>query len=197
MAWKDGSGSQAVFLFPLYDLVDGVGVCNRDGELHNPRHSIRRTSGLPVVSNFAVIDISSRNPVEMDAKEIMDAAGELSLAQQKQVANWLIWHIDKVEHREAAQDRYKTIIAVAEGVTNMRNDPDHKDNESVFVRTLAVWRMVEEGYSKMDIARAMGKNHATVLYLNKIHKAAQELPNAYKAYLHSFNKLKLALNDDR
>lgn len=133
----------------------------------------------------------------MDAKEVIEAAGGLTLAQQKQVANWLIWHIDKVEHREAAEDRYKTIVAVCESVTNMRNDPDHKDNDSVFIRTLAVWRMVEEGYTKMDIARAMGKNHATVLYLYKIHKAAEELPNAYKAYLHSFNKLKLALNDDR
>jgi len=197
MAWKDGATSQAVFLFTLYGLVDGVGVCNRDGELHNPRHSIRRTSGLPVVSDFAVIDISSRNLVEMDAKEIIGVCGNLSIAQQKQVANWLIWHIDKIEHREAAQERYNTIVKAVEGVTNMHNDPARKDNESVFVRTLTAWRMADEGYTQMEIAGAMGKDHSTIAYINGIRRAAKQLPNAYRMHLNSFNKLKLALNDDR
>ena len=190
-------GSETLFLFPLLRLVDGDSVCNRHRKLHYPRHRIRRASGLPVVSDFTVIDIYPRNPVEMDAKELIDAAGQLTLPQQKQVANWLIWHIDKIEHREAAEERYKTIVKTVEEVTNMRNDPKRKDNDSVFVRTLTVWRMIEEGYTQTDIAGAMGKDHSTVAYINGIRKTAKLIPAAYRAHLYSYDKLKLALNDDR
>lgn len=133
----------------------------------------------------------------MDAKEIVDAVWQMSLSQQKYVANLLIWHIDKIEHRQAADERYNTIIAVAEQVTNMHNNPRRKDGDSVFVRTLTAWRMMDEGYSQKDIAGAMGKDRSTVAYIGGIRKAAKELPNAYRAHILSFNKLKLALNDDR
>lgn len=133
----------------------------------------------------------------MDAKEIIDSVHNLTLSQQKYVAKWLIWHIDKVEHREAADERYKAIIAVAEEVTNMRNDPKRKDNDSVFVRTLTAWRMMDEGYTQKDIASAMKKDHSTVAYISSIRKAAKQLPNAYRAYLYSFDKLQNALKNDR
>lgn len=130
----------------------------------------------------------------MDAKELIESAKRLPLGQQKFVANWLVWNIDKVEHRANAIDRYADIVRVTEDVTNMHNDPKRKDSDSVFVRTLAVWRMIEEGYSKTDIARAMGRDHSTVVYINHIFKAAKSLPNAYKAHLYCYDKLNKELN---
>ena len=132
----------------------------------------------------------------MDAKEIIDAAWRLPLGQQKQIANWLIWNIDRTEHRAEASERYADILHTAERVTGKRDDPGRRDGDSVFVRTLAAWRMIEEGYTKMDIARAMGKNHSTIVYIDKQRKAAKELPNAFPAHLSSYNKLNLALNDN-
>ena len=131
----------------------------------------------------------------MDAREIIEATRQLPLGQQKQIANSIVWNIDKIEHRMDAAERYAVILQTAEAVTNMRNDPTRKDSDSVFVRTLTVWRMIEEGYSKMDVSRASGKNHATIVYLDKIRKAAREIPAAYKAHLNMYNKLIIALNN--
>lgn len=133
----------------------------------------------------------------MDAKEIIAAVTALSMSQQKYVAKWLIWNIDRIEHLQSASERWKAVVAAAEDVTNMVNNPARKDGDSCFVRTLAVWRMVDEGYTRTQIARAMGKDHSTVTHICTIRKDAVKLPNAYRAYLHSFDKLKLALNDDR
>ena len=69
--------------------------------------------------------------------------------------------------------------------------------DSVFVRTLTAWRMMDEGYTQKDIASAMKKDHSTVAYISSIRKAAKQLPNAYRAYLYSFDKLQNALKNDR
>ena len=131
----------------------------------------------------------------MDAKEIIDATRKMPLGQQKFIANWIVWNIDKMEHRQSAVDRCAAIMAVAEQVTNMVNDPSKKDNDSVFVRTLTVWRMIEEGYTKMDISRAIGRDHSTIVYIHKLMKTAKQLPNAYRTHLYFFDKLNKSLND--
>ena len=131
----------------------------------------------------------------MDAKEIIDATRQMPLGQQKYIANWIVWNIDKIEHRQSAVDRCADIMAVAEQVTNMVNDPAKKDSDSVFVRTLTAWRMIEEGYTKMDISRAIGRDHSTIVYIHKLLKTAKQLPNAYRQHLYFFDKLNKSLND--
>ena len=131
----------------------------------------------------------------MDAKEIIDATRRMSLGKQKYIANWIVWNIDKIEHRQSAEERCATIMSAVEQVTNMTNDPARKDNDSVFVRTLTAWRMMDEGYTKMDISRAIGRDHSTIVYIHKLRKTAEQLPNAYRQHLYFFDKLNKSLND--
>lgn len=129
----------------------------------------------------------------MDAKEITEAVLALPMGQKKRLCARLIWNIDQMEHLADATERYEKIIATAEDVTNMTNQPERKDASSVFVRTISTWAMLDEGYTLTDIGRAMGKDHSTVAYLKRIRKTAKELPTMYAQYIHSYEKLKSAL----
>lgn len=131
----------------------------------------------------------------MDAKEIIDATRKMSLGQQKFIANWIVWNIDKMEHRQSAVDRCSAIMSVVEQVTHMVNDPKRKDGDSVFVRTLTTWRMIEEGYTKMDISRAIGRDHSTIVYIDKLRKTAKQLPKVYRQHLYFFDLVNKTLNN--
>lgn len=129
----------------------------------------------------------------MDAKQITDTAMALPVGAKKRLAARLIWDLDRLAHLADAGNRYASIVAVAEEVTNMRNDPDRKDAGSVFVRTISAWVMLDEGYKLAEIGRAMGKDHSTVAYLKRLRRDATELPAAYGQYLFAYKKLKQAL----
>lgn len=129
----------------------------------------------------------------MDAKEITETALALPIGQKKRLCAKLLWDIDRLEHLADATDRYTRVVAVAEEVTNMRNDPARKDAGSVFVRTITTWAMLDEGYTLAEIARAMGKDHSTVAYLKRLRRNATELPAAYGQYTYAYKKLKNAL----
>lgn len=129
----------------------------------------------------------------MDAKEITETALALPIGQKKRLCAKLLWDIDRLEHLADATDRYTRVVAVAEEVTNMRNDPARKDAGSVFVRTITTWAMLDEGYTLAEIVRAMGKDHSTVAYLKRLRRNATELPAAYGQYTYAYKKLKNAL----
>ena len=129
----------------------------------------------------------------MDAKEITETALALPVGAKKRLCAKLLWDIDRLEHLADATDRYAQVVAVAEEVTNMRNDPARKDAGSVFVRTIATWAMLDEGYKLAEIGKAMGKDHSTVAYLKRLRRNAAEVPAAFAQYTYAYKKLKQAL----
>ena len=129
----------------------------------------------------------------MDAKEITETVLALPIGAKKRLCAKLIWDIDRLAHLADAGDRYAQVVAVAEEVTNMRNDPARKDAGSVFVRTITAWAMLDEGYKLAEIGKAMGKDHSTVAYLKRLRRNAAELPAAYAQYNYAYKKLKKAL----
>lgn len=116
----------------------------------------------------------------MDIPEIMEAVKALPAWKQRAIASQVIWHIDKTASRESAKARYDTLVEKAEAVTGYTNLPNQRDGRSVVVRTLATWRMIEEGYTKSDIARCMNRDHASVIYLEGKIKAALQIPAAFQ-----------------
>lgn len=132
----------------------------------------------------------------MDVTEIMDSIKALPMGAKKDLAYKVIREIDRIEKLEGAAQRFATLLAIAESVTGLRNDPKRRDSQSVLLRTIIVWRMIDEGYSYTDIGRAMGKDHSTVSYYARMRKDAVSLPMAFREHLTMYGKLVLALNDN-
>jgi chromosomal replication initiation ATPase DnaA len=131
----------------------------------------------------------------MDVTQIMDAVRDLPMGAKKVLAYKVIGEIDRIEKLEGAITRYQTILSVAEAVSGLRHDPAKRDSQSVLLRTITAWRMMEEGYPTTEIGRAMGKDHSTVSYYARQRKDALALPMAYREHLTMYGKLALALND--
>lgn len=132
----------------------------------------------------------------MDVTEIMDSIKALPMGAKKDLAYKVIREIDRIEKLEGAAQRFATLLAIAESVTGLRNDPKRRDSQSVLLRTIIVWRMIDEGYSYTDIGRAMGKDHSTVSYYARMRKDAVAIPMAFREHLTMYGKLVLALNDN-
>jgi uncharacterized protein YerC len=132
----------------------------------------------------------------MDVTEIMDSIKALPMGAKKDLAYKVIREIDRIEKLEGAAQRFATLLAIAESVTGLRNDPKRRDSQSVLLRTIIVWRMIDEGYSYTDIGRAMGKDHSTVSYFARMRKDAVAIPMAFREHLTMYGKLVLALNDN-
>lgn len=132
----------------------------------------------------------------MDVTEIMDSIKALPMGAKKDLAYKVIREIDRIEKLEGAAQRFATLLAIAESVTGLRNDPKRRDSQSVLLRTIIVWRMIDEGYSYTDIGRAMGKDHSTVSYFARMRKDAVSIPMAFREHLTMYGKLVLALNDN-
>lgn len=132
----------------------------------------------------------------MDVTEIMDSIKALPMGAKKDLAYKVIREIDRIEKLEGAAQRFATLLAIAESVTGLRNDPKRRDSQSVLLRTIIVWRMIDEGYSYTDIGRAMGKDHSTVSYFARMRKDAVAIPMAFREHLTMYGKLALALNDN-
>lgn len=132
----------------------------------------------------------------MDVTEIMDSIKALPMGAKKDLAYKVIREIDRIEKLEGAAQRFATLLAIAESVTGLRNDPKRRDSQSVLLRTIIVWRMIDEGYSYTDIGRAMGKDHSTVSYYARMRKDAVSIPMAFREHLTMYGKLVLALNDN-
>ena len=132
----------------------------------------------------------------MDVTEIMDSIKALPMGAKKDLAYKVIREIDRIEKLEGAAQRFATLLAIAESVTGLRNDPKRRDSQSVLLRTIIVWRMIDEGYSYTDIGRTMGKDHSTVSYYARMRKDAVAIPMAFRVYLTTYGKLVLALNEN-
>ena len=132
----------------------------------------------------------------MDVTEIMDSIKALPMGAKKDLAYKVIREIDRIEKLEGAAQRLATLLAIAESVTGLRNDPKRRDSQSVLLRTIIVWRMIDEGYSYTDIGRAMGKDHSTVSYFARMRKDAVSIPMAFREHLTMYGKLVLALNEN-
>jgi uncharacterized protein YerC len=132
----------------------------------------------------------------MDVTEIMDSIKALPMGAKKDLAYKVIREIDRIEKLEGAAQRFATLLAIAESVTGLRNDPKRRDSQSVLLRTIIVWRMIDEGYSYTDIGRAMGKDHSTVSYFARMRKDAVAIPMAFREHLTMYGKLVLALNEN-
>ena len=132
----------------------------------------------------------------MDVTEIMDSIKALPMGAKKDLAYKVIREIDRIEKLEGASQRLATLLAIAESVTGLRNDPKRRDSQSVLLRTIIVWRMIDEGYSYTDIGRAMGKDHSTVSYFARMRKDAVAIPMAFREHLTMYGKLVLALNEN-
>lgn len=132
----------------------------------------------------------------MDVTEIMDSIKALPMGAKKDLAYKVIREIDRIEKLEGAVQRFATLLAIAESVTGLRNDPKRRDSQSVLLRTIIVWRMIDEGYSYSDIGRAMGKDHSTVSYFARMRKDAVSIPMAFREHLTMYGKLVLALNEN-
>ena len=132
----------------------------------------------------------------MDVTEIMDSIKALPMGAKKDLAYKVIREIDRIEKLEGAAQRFATLLAIAESVTGKQYTTGSRDATSVLLRTISVWRMMDEGYSISDIGRAMGKDHSTVSYYARMRKDAVAIPMAFREHLTMYGKLVLALNDN-
>ena len=110
------------------------------------------------------------------------------MGAKKDLAYKVIREIDRIEKLEGAAQRFATLLAIAESVTGLRNDPKRRDSQSVLLRTIIVWRMIDEGYSYTDIGRAMGKDHSTVSYFARMRKDAVSIPMAFREHLTMYGR---------
>jgi len=132
----------------------------------------------------------------MDVSEIMQAVTRLPVGQKKALAYKVIGEIDRIEKMESASQRWDTVLFQAIRVTGYPYQAGSRDAQSVLCRTIAAWRMIEEGYSYTDIGRAMGKDHSTVSYYAGIRRDAIAIPSGFREHLAMYGKLTLALNSN-
>jgi len=132
----------------------------------------------------------------MDVTEIMDSIKSLPMFEKKDLAYKVIREIDRIEKMEGVTQRWDTVLFTAIRVTGKPYTTGSRDAQTVLVREIAAWRMMDEGYSITDIGRAMGKDHSTVSYYARMRKDAVAIPMAFREHLTMYGKLVLALNDN-
>ena len=132
----------------------------------------------------------------MDVTEIMDSIKSLPMYEKKDLAYKVIREIDRIEKMEGVTQRRDTVLFTAIRVTGLPYITGSRDAQTVLVREIAAWRMMDEGYSISDIGRAMGKDHSTVSYYARMRKDAVAIPMAFREHLTMYGKLVLALNDN-
>ena len=132
----------------------------------------------------------------MDVAQIMDAVKTLPMGQKKVLAYKVIGEIDRIEKMESVTQRWDTVFYTAVRLSGYNYTTGSRDARSVLIRTVAAWRLIEEGYPFSDIGRAMGKDHSTVSYYAKQRRDALQLPIAYREHLTLYGKLVLALSND-
>ena len=71
------------------------------------------------------------------------------------------------------------LLAAAEVVADHMID-ESRSSANAFIRKMVAHRMMSEGFGSSDIGRAMGKSHATVIYLSKCMNDMLSLPVFYR-----------------
>jgi len=116
----------------------------------------------------------------MDNIERMDyvvrTAAKLTPEDRMKVAERIL-EVGETPDRKATS-RWLALCPLAEAACGCRVDGTRRAS-SVMIRKFVAWRMKEEGYIHMDIARALGVNHATVYNYIRQMKICFELPVYY------------------
>lgn len=97
-------------------------------------------------------------------------AAKLPREDRIRVAERILETDDPIAGRALA--RAKILTNAAERAVGARVD-DSRNRTSVNIRRFVSWRMREEGFLFMDIARAIGKDHAT------IHKYVKDMRDVF------------------
>lgn len=103
-------------------------------------------------------------------------AAKLPREDRIRIAERILETDDPIAGRALA--RAKILTNAAERAVGARVD-DSRNRTSVNIRRFVSWRMREEGFLFMDIARALGKDHATIHHYVKDMRDVFSLPIYY------------------
>jgi hypothetical protein len=104
----------------------------------------------------------------MDKQELIRAARRLPVESRKEIAKAIIQSIDRDLSAPSAEDRLAELITVAcsaLGVTDY--NPRRKANGDAYVRNFCALTMREEGYTLLQIGRAMGRHTSSVITMSR------------------------------
>lgn len=103
----------------------------------------------------------------------MQRVSRMELTQQKEIARRIIENIDIQSRVVDSVTRYSRLVPIAENACDWEMDADRKRDGDVLVRAFVAKQMVSEGFSLNSIGRAMGRDHATVLFARRIADAVE------------------------
>lgn len=116
----------------------------------------------------------------MEANErielVVRTAAKLAPEERRRAAELILETQDGPQAPATA--RWLVLCAAAERAVGCRVDGTRRAS-SVMIRRFAAWRMKEEGFAIVDIARAMNLNHATVYNYLRQMETCFELPVYY------------------
>ena len=116
---------------------------------------------------------------------VVRTAAKLSPEARIRVAERILETGDKPERN--AKARLMELTVVAEVAVGCKVDGTRRAS-SVMIRRFCAWRMREEGYMTVDIARAMGVNHATVYHYVRQMQTCFEMPFYYHNDMELFTR---------
>lgn len=84
-------------------------------------------------------------------------------------------------------DRYPVVLRAAESATG-RKLTRTRESGNTIIRAFISYRLRREGYSYSEIANRMGRDHATVVYLDRKMRDMLSIPFAYQKETSQFKK---------
>ena len=113
----------------------------------------------------------------MDKQDrIVKAAEKLSIAERKNIAMRLISGIERESGTLDATVRFHQLVPLAEKALDVQYSPlpMSRRHEDVMVRMFCAAQMVDEGYSRAQIGRAMLRDHSSVTGLIRSIEALRD-----------------------
>ena len=84
-------------------------------------------------------------------------------------------------------DRYPAVLRAAESATGRKLTRTRESGNAV-IRAFISYRLRREGYTYDEIAKQMGRDHATVVYLDRKMRDMLSIPAAYQNETNQFKK---------
>lgn len=84
-------------------------------------------------------------------------------------------------------DRYPAVLRAAESATG-RKLTRTRESGNAIIRAFISYRLRREGYTYDEIARQMGRDHATVVYLDRKMRDMLSIPPAYQKEVEQFSE---------
>ena len=113
----------------------------------------------------------------MEEDILFSKAAALSVDKRRKLAHMLLESISTGEMSH--DDRYALLVSKAE-VATCHNLGNTQTTENTTIRRFVATRLYKEGYSWVEIARLMGRNHSTVIGLVRSMEGILQLKNSYK-----------------